>query len=58
MTHVPAVRRQSIRVALAATAVVAVVYVAIAAGVVAFATRDLTSQIDQRLDADVRPAAA
>ncbi len=49
MAHVPAVRRQSIRVALAATGVVAVVYVAIAAGVVAFATRDLTSQIDQRL---------
>ncbi len=49
MAHVPAVRRQSIRVALAATGVVAVVYVAIAAGVVAFATRDLTSQIDQRI---------
>ncbi len=49
MAHVPAVRRQSIRVALAATGVVAVVYAAIAAGVVAFATRDLTAQIDQRL---------
>jgi signal transduction histidine kinase len=49
MAHVPAVRRQSIRVALAATGVVAVAYLAIAAGVVAFATRDLTSQIDQRI---------
>jgi two-component system sensor histidine kinase CiaH len=49
MAHVPAVRRQSIRVALAATGVVAVVYIAIAAGVVAFATRNLTSQIDDRL---------
>ena len=49
MAHVPAVRRQSIRVALAATGVVALVYLAISAGVVAFATRDLTSQIDQRL---------
>lgn len=49
MAHVPAVRRQSIRVALAATGVVAVVYLAIGAGVVAFATRDLTSQVDQRL---------
>ncbi len=49
MAHVPAVRRRSIRVALAATGVVAVAYLAIAVGVVAFATRDLTSQIDQRL---------
>ena len=49
MTHVPAVRRQSIRVALAATGVVAVAYIAISAGVVAFATRDLTAQIDQRV---------
>jgi signal transduction histidine kinase len=49
MAHVPAVRRQSIRVALAATGVVTVAYVLIAAGVVAFSTRDLTSQIDGRL---------
>jgi len=49
MAHVPAVRRQSIRVALAATGVVAVVYLAIAAGVVAFATVSLTSQLDQRM---------
>jgi len=49
MAHVPAVRRQSIRVALAATGVVAVIYLAIAAGVVAFATVSLTSQLDQRM---------
>ncbi len=49
MAHVPAVRRQSIRVALAATAVVAVAYVVVALAVVAFVTRDLTAQIDQRL---------
>ena len=56
MTHSPGVRRQSIRVALSATLVVAVVYVLIAAAVVAFATRDLTSQVDQRLtEALVRP---
>ncbi len=49
MTHVPAVRRQSIRVALAATAVVAIGYLVVAAGVVAFATGVLTAQGDQRL---------
>jgi two-component system, OmpR family, sensor histidine kinase CiaH len=49
MAHVPAVRRQSIRVALAATGVVAVVYLVVAAAVVAFTTRDLTAQIDARL---------
>ncbi|HEY5628744.1 MAG TPA: HAMP domain-containing sensor histidine kinase [Candidatus Limnocylindrales bacterium] len=49
MAHVPAVRRQSIRVALAATGVVAVAYLLIAATVVALSTRDLTSQIDSRL---------
>jgi len=49
LTHVPAVRRQSIRVALAATAVVAIGYLVVAAGVVAFATNDLTAQTDQRL---------
>ena len=49
MAHVSVVRRQSIRVALAATGVVAVVYLAIAVGLVAFATVSLTSQIDQRL---------
>ncbi len=54
MSHVPAVRRQSIRVALSATAIVAVAYLVVAAGVVAFATRDLTSQIDQRLTESFR----
>ncbi len=49
MAHLPGVRRQSIRVALAATAVVAVAYVLIGAGVVALSTRDLTSQLDARL---------
>ena len=49
VTHASGVRRQSIRVALAATGVVAIVYVVVAAAVVAIATRDLTSQIDQRL---------
>jgi signal transduction histidine kinase len=49
MAHVPAVRRQSIRVALAATAFVAFAYVIVGGAVVAFATRDLTDQIDQRL---------
>lgn len=43
------VRARSIRVALAATLVVAVVYAAIAGAVVLFATRDLTAMIDQRL---------
>jgi signal transduction histidine kinase len=43
------VRRQSIRVALSATLVVAVVYAVIAAGVIAFATLDLTRQADERL---------
>ena len=47
--HAPGVRRRSIRVALAATAVVGVAYLVISIGVVAFVTRDLTSQVDQRL---------
>lgn len=49
MTHVPAVRRQSIRVALAATGVVAIAYLVIAVAVVMIARSDLTSQGDQRL---------
>ena len=49
MTHAPAVRLQSIQVALAATAVVAVAYLVIAAAVVLFATSTLTAQIDGRL---------
>ena len=51
MAHLPAVRRRSIRVALAATGIVAVVYLAVAAAVVAFTTRQLTAQIDARLAA-------
>jgi two-component system, OmpR family, sensor histidine kinase CiaH len=43
------VRRQSIRVALSATLVVAAAYALIAAGVIAFATVDLTGQVDGRL---------
>ncbi len=49
MARLPGVRRQSVRVALAATGVVALAYVLIGAGVVALSTRDLTSQIDARL---------
>ena len=51
MAHVPGVRRQSIRVALAATGVVAVVYLVIGVSVVAYVTRELTIQIDNRLTA-------
>jgi signal transduction histidine kinase len=49
MSHTPGVRRQSIRVALSATIVVAIAYVLIAAGVVAFVTVTLTADIDARL---------
>ena len=49
MSATAVVRGRSIRVALAATGIVAVAYLAIAAGVVAFATNDLTAQVDQRL---------
>ena len=49
MSGTTVVRTRSIRVALAATLVVAVVYAAIAGAVVLFATRDLTAMIDQRL---------
>ncbi len=51
MAHVPAVRRQSIRVALAATGIVALVYLIIGLTVIAYVSRDLTDQIDQRLAA-------
>ena len=54
MTHVPAVRRQSIRVALAATGVVAIACLVIAAAVVLFATSTLTAQIDARLTQSFR----
>lgn len=43
------VRNASIRVALAATAIVGLVYVVISAAVVGLVTRDLTSQVDRRL---------
>ena len=49
MAAQPGVRRRSIRVALAATAIVAVAYLAVSAAVVAFTTRALTAQVDQRL---------
>ncbi|HEY5488312.1 MAG TPA: histidine kinase dimerization/phospho-acceptor domain-containing protein [Candidatus Limnocylindrales bacterium] len=49
MTQAVALRRQSIRVALAATLVVGVLYAFIAGAVITFATVDLTSQVDQRL---------
>lgn len=45
----PGVRRQSIRVALAAAGVVGIVYLLIGAAVVAFATVTLTADIDARL---------
>ena len=52
------VRRSSIRVALAATAVVAIVYLVVAIAVVVLVTRSLTDQIDQRITRVLRPAAA
>jgi two-component system sensor histidine kinase CiaH len=45
----PTVRRTSIRVALAATAVVGVVYFAVAVAVVLIVQRNLTDQVDQRI---------
>ena len=47
--HMPEVRRASLRVALGATAVVAIAYVLITAAVLVIATRQLTSQIDTNL---------
>lgn len=44
------VRRQAIRVALGATLVVAVAYLAVSVAVVTVVTRDLTAQVDRRLD--------
>jgi signal transduction histidine kinase len=43
------VRRQAIRVALGATLVVAVAYLAVSVAVVTVVTRDLTAQVDHRL---------
>ena len=51
VAHAPGVRRQSIRVALAATGVVALVYIVIGVSVIAYVTRELTVQIDNRLTA-------
>ena len=51
LAHTPGVRRQSIRVALAATGVVALVYLVIGVSVIAYVTRELTAQIDNRLTA-------
>jgi signal transduction histidine kinase len=45
----PSVRRTSIRVALAATAVVALAYFVVAVAVVLIVQRNLTDQIDQRI---------
>ena len=42
------VRRQSIRVALTATAIVAIVYFVVAVAVVAIVRSNLTAQIDAR----------
>ena len=45
----PAVRRQSISVALGATVVVAIAYILVSLAVVTVATRTLTAQVDDRL---------
>jgi signal transduction histidine kinase len=49
VSGVSVVRRQSIRVALSATIVVGVIYALVATAVIAFATVDLTRQIDDRI---------
>jgi len=49
MAHAPGIHRQSIRVALSATLVVGVIYAIIAGAVIAWATIDLTAQVDQRI---------
>ena len=49
MSNAPGIRRQSIRVALAATVVVGVVYLLIGAAVATFASVTLTADIDARL---------
>jgi two-component system sensor histidine kinase CiaH len=49
VAQAPAVRARSIRVALAATVVVGVVYAIVCTAVIVFATIDLTNQIDSRL---------
>jgi two-component system, OmpR family, sensor histidine kinase CiaH len=52
------VRRRSIRVALAAAAIVAVLYVAVAGAVMVIVTGNLTLQVDERLRASLAEAAA
>lgn len=47
--RLPDVRRQSLRVALAATGVVALAYLLVAIAVVALVTKNLTDQVDERL---------
>ncbi len=56
MTQAASVRGQSIRVALAATLVVGVIYALISTAVVAFATIDLTGQIDGQLRGSLNQA--
>jgi two-component system sensor histidine kinase CiaH len=46
----PSLRRRTATVALGATAVVALLYAAVGMAVVALATRDLTAQVDHRLE--------
>jgi signal transduction histidine kinase len=46
---VPGVRRQAFRVALSATGVVALMYLIVAAGVIAFTTINLTADVDRRI---------
>jgi signal transduction histidine kinase len=48
-TALPSVRATSIRVALAATGVVAIAYLAVCVGVIGIVQRNLTDQIDQRI---------
>jgi signal transduction histidine kinase len=52
------VTKRSLRVALAATAIVAVAYLAISASVVMLVTRNLTDQIDQNLTYQLKQIAA
>ena len=54
-THAQDVRRTSIRVALAATAVVAAAYLVVAVAVAVIFTRNQTSQIDARLQMSLEP---
>ncbi len=55
--HVPGVRAASIRVALAATAVVGAAYLLVAVGVISIVSRNLTSQLDSDLQATLQHVA-